>query len=285
MQKTKIALGFSPCPNDCFIFDALVHNKIDTKHLSFEPVMEDVETLNRMAFAGELSVTKLSYHAFAHLTHTYKLLTSGSALGFNCGPLLIALPETVSKLKQDPSYFAGIKAAIPGKYTTANFLLSLSYPQIKNKTEVVFSAIEEGILSGQFNAGLIIHENRFTYEQKGLVKIADLGEWWETNFHAAIPLGGIVVNRNIATHDQLLINELIKQSVEYAFSNPENVMGFVRAHAQEMDEAVMKKHIELYVNKYSVDLGDTGKKAVLQLFDKAVEAGAIDHYPNDIFVC
>ncbi|HKC68127.1 MAG TPA: 1,4-dihydroxy-6-naphthoate synthase [Bacteroidia bacterium] len=285
MQKTKINIGFSPCPNDCFIFDALIHNKIDTKHLQFEPVIEDVETLNRMAFKGELHTTKLSYHAFAYLTHIYRLLTSGSALGFNCGPLLIAMPQTAEKIKQNPNIVSLLKVAIPGKYTTANFLLSLAYPTLIQKTELVFSEIEEAVITGKTDVGLIIHENRFTYQQKGLVKIADLGEWWEGYSQSAIPLGGIVVQRSLSLNDQLLINRLIKESVEYAFANPKDVMAFVKQHAQAMDEAVMLKHIDLYVNKYSIDLADTGKKAVTHLFDKAVETNVISSYPADLFVC
>ena len=285
MQKTKITLGFSPCPNDCFIFDALIHHKIDTRHLQFEPVIEDVETLNRMAFKGELHTTKLSYHAFAYLTSTYRLLTSGSALGFNCGPLLIALPETAEKIKKNPSILSSLGVAIPGKYTTANFLLSLAYPALVQKKEMLFSEIEQALVSGKTDVGLIIHENRFTYQQKGLVKIADLGEWWESYSHSAIPLGGIVVQRNLPESDQLLINRLIKESVEYAFANRADVMPFVKEHAQAMEEAVMQKHIDLYVNEYSIDLAETGKKAVTLLFDKAIEAKIISSYPNDLFVC
>ncbi len=284
MQKTKITIGFSPCPNDCFIFDALIHHKIDTKHLQFGPVIEDVETLNKMAFKGGLDVTKLSYHAFAYLPHIYRLLTSGSALGFNCGPLLIALPKTAEKIKQNPQLISTLKVSIPGKYTTANFLLALAYPSLTQKLEIVFSDIEQSILSKEVDAGLIIHENRFTYQQKGLVKIIDLGEWWETYSQSAIPLGGIVVQRNLPLADQVLINELIKESVEYAFANPKDVMPFVKKHAQAMDEAVMQKHIALYVNKYSIELGDVGKKAVILLFDKAIEAKIISSYPKDMFV-
>ncbi|HXB41330.1 MAG TPA: 1,4-dihydroxy-6-naphthoate synthase [Bacteroidia bacterium] len=284
MEKTKITLGFSPCPNDCFMFDALIHGKIDTGGLEFEPVIEDVETLNRMAFAGKLDVSKLSYHAFAHLTKTYQLLTSGSALGFNCGPLLIALPQVVEKIKKTPEIISSLKVAIPGKYTTANFLLSLAYLQLQNKTEMIFSEVENAVLSGKTDLGLIIHENRFTYQQKGLVKITDLGEWWETETKTAIPLGGIVVNRNIPAEKKLLINELIKQSVEYAFANTADVMGFVKQHAQEMDEKVMKQHIDLYVNEYSKDLGEIGRKAVNILFDKAVATKVILRKPEDLFI-
>jgi 1,4-dihydroxy-6-naphthoate synthase len=284
MEKTKITLGFSPCPNDCFMFDALIHGKIDTGGLEFKPVIEDVETLNKMAFAGKLDVSKLSYHAFAYLTKTYQLLTSGSALGFNCGPLLIALPQADEKIKKTPEIISSLKVAIPGKYTTANFLLSLAYPQLQNKTEMIFSEVENAVLSGKTDLGLIIHENRFTYQQKGLVKIMDLGEWWEIETKTAIPLGGIVVNKNISEEKKLLINGLIKQSVEYAFANTADVMGFVKQHAQEMDEKVMKQHIDLYVNEYSKDLGEIGRKAVNILFDKAVVAKVIPHKPGDLFV-
>lgn len=284
MQKTKISLGFSPCPNDCFLFDALIHGKIDTKHLSFEPVIEDVETLNRMAFSGQLDVTKLSYHAFAHLAEAYQLLTSGSALGFNCGPLLIALPATAQQVISGSVDLSRLKVAIPGRYTTAVFLLSLAYPQLQRKQEMVFSAIEGAVLGKTCELGLIIHENRFTYEQKGLVKIADLGAWWETQTHAAIPLGGIAVKRELPVDTKLLTDSLVRESVQYAFDHREDVMGFVKAHAQEMDERVMKQHIDLYVNQYSLDLGATGKQAVNDLLDRAVREKIIAGRPTDLFV-
>ena len=196
---TSITLGFSPCPNDTFIFDALLRGKVDTEGLAFEPVMEDVEALNRRAFAGELAATKLSYHAFAHLTHQYALLDAGSALGNNCGPLLIALkPMTEEEVN-------AATIAIPGKMTTANFLLSLAFPKAQNKQEVIFSGIETAVLEGKTQAGLIIHENRFTYAQKGLVKILDLGEHWETSTGLPIPLGGIVVRRDLPFEIQPLM--------------------------------------------------------------------------------
>jgi len=188
---TNLTLGFSPCPNDTFIFDALLHGRIDTEGLVFEPVMEDVEALNRRAFAGELAVTKLSYHAFAHLTDQYALLDAGSALGNNCGPLLIAR-QAMTEAEVNAA-----RIAIPGKMTTANFLLSLAFPLAQHKQEVIFSDIENAVLRGDVEAGLIIHENRFTYAQKGLVKILDLGEHWETTTGLPIPLGGIVVRRDL----------------------------------------------------------------------------------------
>jgi len=275
-NSSLISLGFSPCPNDCFIFDAMIHGKIDTEGLIFEPVMEDVEALNQKAFMGLLAVTKLSYHAYAHLTEMYQLLNAGSALGNNCGPLLIAKSE----LEVTPS----TRIAIPGKYTTANFLLSLAFPQATNKTETIFSGIEDAVLNGDADAGLIIHENRFTYEQKGLKKLIDLGEYWETLAKAPIPLGGIVARRDMPEELKHKIDRVLRRSVEYAFANPGASLNFVKAHAQEMSEEVMYKHIGLYVNKYSVDLGAEGRRAVKLLFDKATELGVIGKIEEEIFL-
>lgn len=272
----KITLGFSPCPNDCFIFDAMIHGKIDTEGLQFEVVMEDVEALNKKAFKGELDITKLSFFAFAHLTKIYQLLNSGSALGKGCGPLLVAS----SKLQVQSS----TKIAIPGKYTTANFLLSLAFPEATNKVEMVFSDIEDAVLTGKADAGLIIHENRFTYEQKGLKKIIDLGEYWETLTHAPIPLGGIVVKRGLPNDLKHKIDRILRKSVEFAFANPPSSLNFVKANAQEMSEEVMYKHIHLYVNDHSIDLGEDGKKAVEILFDKAEQLGLINKIKEEIFL-
>lgn len=260
----KLTIGYSPCPNDCFIFDALVHNKIDTEGLQFEVRLEDVESLNQKALHGYLDITKLSYHAYAYALNHYILLRSGSALGFNCGPLLVHS----TKFKLD---LENMKVAIPGKLTTANLLLSIAFPDLKDKKEYVFNEIENAVLSGEVDAGLIIHENRFTYKEKGLEKILDLGEYWDAMIHAPIPLGGIVVKRNIDPEVQQKINRLIKKSVEFAFANPESCMDYVRAHAQEMSEEVMKKHIALYVNDFSIDLGETGINAIKLLFNKAKE--------------
>jgi len=268
-STNKLSIGFSPCPNDCFIFDALIHHKIDTEGLDLNVVMDDVETLNQKAFKGELDITKLSYHAFAHLTHIYKLLDAGSALGNNCGPLLI------SKKEIDLQQIHLLKIAIPGKYTTANFLLSLAFPQATNKIEMVFSEIENAVLSEKVDIGLIIHENRFTYQQKGLKKVLDLGEWWETETLLPIPLGGIVIKKTIPDNIIQKVNRLIRKSVEYAFANPKSSLTFVKEHAQEMSEEVMYQHINLYVNNYSVDLGEKGKKAIETMFNKATQLGLI----------
>ncbi len=280
-QNSKLTLGFSPCPNDCFIFDAMIHHKIDTEGLQFDVVIDDVEALNQKAFRTELDITKLSYHAYAYLTKPYQLLNAGSALGNNCGPLLITKNGSISDLT---SHISNLTIAIPGKYTTANFLLSLAFPHAKNKIETLFSDIEDAVISGKADVGLIIHENRFTYQQKGLKKILDLGEYWETLTKTPIPLGGIVLRR--ATSDDLKnkINRVLRKSVEFAFANPKSSLDFVKTHSQEMSEEVMYKHINLYVNNYSIDLGEEGKRAVQLLFDKAQESGIISKIEENIFL-
>jgi 1,4-dihydroxy-6-naphthoate synthase len=273
----KLSLGFSPCPNDTFIFDALIHHKIDTEGLTFDVVFDDVETLNQKAFKGDLDITKLSYHAYAYAINNYVLLNAGSALGFGVGPLLISKePQNLDN--------KDLLVGIPGKYTTANFLLSLAFPHLQNKKELVFSAIEQQLLSNQLDLGLIIHENRFTYQDKGLHKIIDLGEYWEQETQCAIPLGGIVIKRDLPQEVLHKVDRLIRKSVEYAFENPKSALPFIKQHAQEMDEKVMYQHIDLYVNQYSVDLGVEGKKAIKTLFAKALEHQIIPEITKNIFL-
>lgn len=274
----KLTLGFSPCPNDTFIFDALVHQKVDTEGLEFDVRLADVEELNQGAFAGTLDITKLSYHALGYALDKYTLLDSGSALGNNCGPLLIAR-EPIPR-DQIPS----LHIAIPGKYTTANFLLGLAFPEATYKTPLLFSDIEEAVLEGSVDAGLIIHENRFTYESKGLVKLIDLGEYWETQTQMPIPLGGIVVRRALDPDLQHKVNRVLRRSVDFALDNPRQTLSYVRCHAQEMDEAVMFQHIGLYVNDYSRSLGQRGRAAVQLLFDKARALQLIPPVTTPIFL-
>jgi 1,4-dihydroxy-6-naphthoate synthase len=280
----KLTIGFSPCPNDTFIFDALIHHKIDTEGLDFEVFYDDVETLNQKAFRGKLDITKLSYHAFAYAADKYILLDAGSALGFGVGPLLICKGDAADLKAQLEIGSPNLKLGIPGKYTTANFLLSLAFPDAINKQEIVFSDIENAVLDGRVDVGLIIHENRFTYQDKGLHKIIDLGDYWEKRTGCAIPLGGIVANRNLPLGVQHKINRVIKRSVEFAFANPKSGLEYIRSHAQEMSEEVMYKHIELYVNKFSVDLGVEGKKAVKLLFDTALGKGIIPQISENLFL-
>ena len=274
----KLTLGFSPCPNDTFIFDALVHHKIDTEGLEFEVYLGDVEDLNNKAFKSELDITKISYHAYGYLTDNYVLLDAGSALGKGCGPLLVK-PSNGKKLDLKNSIIA-----IPGKHTTANFLLSIAHPEASNKVEVLFSDIEDAVIKGEVDAGLIIHENRFTYQDKGLEKIIDLGEYWEDKTGTLIPLGGIVIKRNISQETILKFNKILRKSIEYAFKNPESPLNYMTEHSQEMDEKVMMQHVELYVNKYSIDLGEEGKNAISQMFNLAQEKEIIPKIEKDIFI-
>jgi len=275
-----LTLAYSPCPNDCFMFDAMVHGRIDCEGLDFSVRMADIEALNASAFAGEADITKLSFHAYAHCADNYVLLDAGSALGRNCGPLLISRRA----ISTEEVAAGQLRIAIPGKYTTANFLLGLAFPDATNKTECLFSEIEEALLDGTFDAGLIIHENRFTYEEKGLKKIIDLGEYWESETGAAIPLGGIVINRRWPDDMRQRVNRVMRRSVEYAFAHRGASLPFVRAHAQAMSDDVMYKHIDLYVNDYSVDLGADGRRAVEVLFDRARTAGIIPTMREGLFL-
>ncbi|HAN17634.1 MAG: 1,4-dihydroxy-6-naphthoate synthase [Bacteroidetes bacterium GWC2_33_15] len=274
----KVSLGFSSCPNDTFIFNAMVHHKIDTEGLAFDVFIADVEELNKKAFNQELDVSKISFHAFAHIARNYFLLDSGSALGKNNGPLLI------SKKKIYPDEINDLKIAIPGKNTTANLLFSIAFPDAKNKTDYLFSDIEDAVISNEVDAGLIIHENRFTYEKKGLKKIIDLGEFWEAETGLPIPLGGIAIKRDLNRDLQLKINRIVRKSVEYAFMNPKSAYSYIKKHAQEMSEDVMYKHIELYVNNFSIDLGNDGKNAIRVLYKKANSLGIIPELNERIFL-
>jgi 1,4-dihydroxy-6-naphthoate synthase len=276
----KLSLGFSPCPNDCFMFDAIVHRRIDLEGLEFDVRMADVEALNKDAFGGQADVTKLSFHAYAHCVSNYVVLDAGSALGRNCGPLLISKrPISTSDVA------AGhLRIAIPGKYTTANFLMGLAFPAAQDKTELLFSAIEPAVACGRYDAGLIIHENRFTYELKGLKKIIDLGEFWEGETGAPIPLGGIVIRRRLPDGVKRAVNRVLRKSVEYAFANPQASLPFVREHAQEMSEDVMYRHIDLYVNDYSIDLGPGGRRAVEVLFERGRATGTVPPVENELFL-
>ena len=265
----KLTLGFSPCPNDTFIFDAMVNGHIDTKGITFDYVMEDVATLNQWAEQGKLDITKLSYNTFLHTVNKYALLHSGSALGEGVGPLL------VSKQPLDIADIDNFKIAIPGFNTTANLLLSLAFPGAKNKTELVFSEIEAAVLDGTYDAGLIIHEGRFTYAQKGLHKLIDMGDWWEQTTHASIPLGGIVIRRSFDKELCATVDSIIKESLAWSWKRYPELTPFITNNAQEMEEDVMRKHIQLYVNDYTTDLGEKGRNAINTLFEKAKAGGLL----------
>ena len=255
----ELTLGFSPCPNDTFIFDALVNNRMETNGLQFDTRLEDVETLNQWAMQGKLHITKLSFAAGLKVADKYRLLNSGSALGRGCGPLLIARKAV------DPARVKDLTIAIPGENTTANLLFSIAYPGAIHKKIMLFSDIENAVLSGEADAGVIIHENRFTYQQKGLVKITDLGEYWEQQTGQPIPLGGIFIRKDVPEEIQHQVDRLIHQSLQQAFAAYPTLSPYVKAHAQEMDEHVMRQHIDLYVNEFSLDLGEEGRTAIEKL--------------------
>ena len=261
-ESSKIlTLGFSPCPNDTFMFDALVNEKIDTNGFSFDVKLSDIEKLNQQAINGELDITKISFGVYLRIKDTYELLTAGSALGIGVGPLLISKKEFSNPKKEIKT------VAIPGKNTTAYFLFKMFYPELNDIREIIFSDIERAVLEGEVDAGVIIHENRFTYQLKGLKKVSDLGELWENKTGQPIPLGGIAIKRNLDDAIKRNVNALIRKSVEFAFANPEESSEYVAKHAQEMSEEVRKKHIQLYVNNFSIDIGEIGKNAILKFFD------------------
>lgn len=273
-----IKFGFSPCPNDTFIMDALVNGKIDTGDYKFEWIIEDVEALNKSVLNHDIHVSKLSFATYAKITETYQLLDSGSALGKACGPLLI------SNGSPDLNNLSNLTVAIPGKNTTANLLLSIAYPQIRLTKEVLFSEIENLVLNKQVDLGLIIHENRFTYESKGLSKVRDLGNFWEEETGKHIPLGGFAIQRGIDAKVKSEIQDLLRQSVEFAFENPKSSENWTKSYAQELSSEVINSHIKLYVNEFSIQLGSEGKESIELLLQKAVETQNISKIFRPIFL-
>lgn len=274
---SRLSLGYSPCPNDTFIFDAWVNNRIDHV-LDAEVELLDVEQLNRKALQAELDITKISMASYPLVSNRYQLLNAGSALGFGCGPLLVTRSGFEAANNSNPVI------AIPGKYTTANLLLSVFYPYWQKRTEYLFSDIEDAVLSGKADVGLLIHESRFTYAEKGLVKLADLGEEWETKFRLPIPLGGIAVRRDFSESQKQEINRTLRQSLEFANAHPFASSGYIAAHAQEMSPEVQQMHIALYVNRFSIDLGEDGRQAILHLFNEGYKQGLLPECTHPVFI-
>jgi 1,4-dihydroxy-6-naphthoate synthase len=283
-HTSPLSLGFSPCPNDTFIFDAMVNGIIDTGDLQFQTHLEDVETLNQWAFEGKLAITKLSYSTILQVSETYALLDSGSALGMGVGPLLICTEATAQNITKLSNFLKQARIAIPGAHTTANLLFTLAHPEATNKTEVIFSDIEQQVLEGNFDCGLVIHESRFTYAQRGLHKLMDMGDWWEQTYKAPIPLGGICIKRSLPKTTALKVQQLIQQSVAHSWRQYPILSHYITAHAQEMEESVMRQHINLYVNDYSNSLGINGRNAIQTLFDVAQQNNIIKQTPTNIFI-
>jgi 1,4-dihydroxy-6-naphthoate synthase len=276
MQKT-LSLGFSPCPNDTFIFYPLVHGLVEREGFSFSERLEDVETLNMLSLKGELDISKVSYHALGHIRDEYTLLRSGSALGRGCGPLLVAAEN------YDPVDLRRKTIAVPGRYTTAMLLLRLFDPDLANFLEMPFDEIMQAVIRGDADAGLIIHESRFTYQNFGMYKLIDLGEWWERETGLPIPLGGIVARSSLGSETIAVIERALRNSVEYAVSHPAEASRYICEHAQEMSAEVCAAHIGLYVNDFSRELGDEGEKAIKCLMERAEQAGIIPFSGAELF--
>jgi len=273
----ELKIGFSTCPNDTFMFDAMVNKRIETENLSFIVEMADIEKLNQYALSAEFDILKISYATYPQVSKNYQILNSGSALGHANGPLLVSKNKIYFDEVED------LHIAIPGVNTTANLLLTVAFPNVKKKTEYLFSDIEDVVLSGETDAGLLIHENRFTYEAMGLKKIVDLGTWWEEQTNLPIPLGGIMVKRSLPQVIKESINRVLFNSVSYAMVHPTAAMDFIRQYAQSMKDEVIQKHIHLYVNNFSLDLGDKGRRAIEKLFERALDIHKINQLIQPIF--
>jgi 1,4-dihydroxy-6-naphthoate synthase len=277
-MKQPLTLGFSPCPNDTFMFYPLVHGLVDTGGQSFNERLEDVETLNRLAVKGVLDVTKVSYAALGHIREQYALLRAGSALGRGCGPLLVAREPL------DPAALQGKTIAIPGRYTTAHLLMRLFDPTLETFLEMPFHEIMDAVMTGRADAGVIIHESRFTYQGFGLHQLVDLGAWWEGETGLPIPLGGIVARRSLGAETIRSIEAALTAGVEYARANPGEAAQYIREHAQEMSEQVCSAHIGLYVNDFSQSLGEEGERAITELLKRAESAGIIPASTSSLFL-
>lgn len=269
----NLTLGFSPCPNDTFIFNALVNGLVNSAELSFTERLLDVEQLNQMALASELDITKVSFHLYGHIRENYTLLPAGSALGRGCGPLLVSGKNCSLESLSD------LPVALPGRYTTAALLLQLFAPQLKNLVYMPFNRIMPAVAAGKAAAGVIIHESRFTFREYGLCQLADLGEWWESDTGFPIPLGGIVAKKSLGNSIITTVSKLLRESVTYAFANPQSAKTYIRKHSQEMSDEICAAHIGLYVNEYSLDLGTEGEQAVRNLLQRGVRAGLLPEPP------
>lgn len=277
-MNRNLTLGYSPCPNDTYIFYALTHQQVSIPGHTITEQLEDVETLNQLALNGLLDLTKISYHALGHLRDEYTLLRSGGALGRGCGPLVIAPGKT------DMAALRGKRIVIPGKLTTANLLLQLYGEGYEDVIIVPFDQIMSVLNRGEADAGVIIHESRFTYQDSGFSEVLDLGAWWEKDSGLPIPLGGILAKRSLGAETIGKVDQAIRASLEYAHKHPEQPRAYIKQHAQELDDAVIDAHIKLYVNDFSLDLGQEGIAAVETLFSRAEERGLIPKSSEPLFL-
>lgn len=279
MQVPKtITLGISPCPNDTFIFHALLHGLVRDNPYHFVLYIEDVETLNRLGREATLDVTKISFHMYGYLREEYVLLNSGAALGRGCGPLLIARPGiSFEEIK-------GKVIAVPGRFTTANLLLQLMTGGHENVREMRFDQIVTAVASGTVAGGLIIHETRFTYQEKGLIPLVDFGKWWEDTTGQPIPLGGIIARRKLGEPTIRCLDGMIKESILYARKYPGACKKFIKENAQEVSDKLIKSHIDLYVNDFSVNLGKEGRAAVESLFRAAEQLQIIPESDKSLWI-
>lgn len=274
----KITIGFSTCPNDTYIFDALVNGKINNRGIEFIPVLADVEELNSKALDGDLDVSKMSYFAYGHVSANYKVLDAGSALGWGNGPLM------VSRRKIYPDEVSGARIAVPGMLTTANFLTVLAFPEARNKKDYLFSDIEDVVLSDEADIGVLIHETRFTYRERGLKLIIDLGEYWEKYTNMPIPLGGIMVHRRIPGEVQVEIQGLIRESIEFSINNPGSAIDYMKRYSRELKEEILYKHVDTFVNNHSLSLGAEGRNAVLKLLESGSSLKLFTAPAGEVFV-
>jgi 1,4-dihydroxy-6-naphthoate synthase len=273
-----LSLAYSPCPNDTYIFDALAHDRIDAGGLTFNITLADVESLNQAAAAGLYDITKLSVAAFGHVSETYGMLGAGAALGRGCGPLLVARKGT--RLEE----ISGKAIAVPGMWTTAYLLLALFMEHPPHATAMTFDQIMPAVQAGKYDAGVIIHEGRFTYETYGLTCLADLGQWWESVSGLPIPLGCIAIRRSLGAITAGKMTSAIRASITHARRHPGDALPYIRANAREMDDAVIHQHIALYVNEFSMDLGDEGLGAVAALLDRARQTGIVPETAAPVLV-
>jgi len=278
-MKRELTLGYSPCPNDTFIFYALTHDRISLPDTIIRERLEDVETLNQLARKGALDLTKISYHAYGHLRDNYVLLRSGGALGRGCGPLVITSQPGISLTE-----LQGQPLAIPGELTTANLLLQLCTGGFDQVIAMPFDQIMPAVIRGQVAAGVIIHESRFTYQQFGLHQVIDLGAWWEEETGCPIPLGGILARRDLGSATIKAVERAVSASLAYAWQHPDEPRGYIKQHAQELDDRVIEQHIGLYVNAFSSALGSEGTRAVTTLFERAEASGLLPKSVQPLFI-